>query len=100
MEFILEILVDCVLSLIVDSGVEVMTGSEQSNSWPKGAKIALVAVTLLVFIGVTGALMVFGIIFLTEKDWVPGILLLAVGIIFAISMITKFVQMYRKKRQR
>ena len=40
MDIIIEILLDCVLSLVVDSGVEVMTGSESCLKWPKGVKIA------------------------------------------------------------
>ncbi len=98
MEFIIEILVDCVLSLIVDSGVDVMTGSEQSKRLPKGARIALVAATLLIFTAIIGAMVIFGILMLIDREWVPGIILTAVGIVFAVVTIVKFLTVYRKKK--
>ena len=98
MDMILELLLDCVLSLVVDSGVEVMAGSESCRSWPKGVRIALVAVTLIVYIAVLGFLTIVGISEISEGKTAVGILLFFVALVFVIYPATRVIAIYKKKR--
>ena len=47
MEIVIELFVELFLELITENGVGIITKPENYHNWPKGLKIALVAVTLL-----------------------------------------------------
>ena len=97
MDTIIEILVDCVLSLIVDSGMEIMTDSDSRHKWPKGVRIALVATTLIILLAVLGLLIIAGISLISESKIVVGVLLLALASAFVIFPVIKFRKIYKKK---
>ena len=97
MDMIIEFLLDCVLSLIVDSGVEVMTNSESCRNWPKGVRIALVVVTLIVFLAVLGFLIIAGISAVSEGNTAVGVLLFGVASVFVIYPIVRIIKIYKKK---
>ncbi len=98
METVVEILLDCVLSLVVDGGVEVMTDSEPCRKWPKGVRIALVAVTLILFIALIGFLAVTGVSLIAEGKIAVGVLLLVIAFAFICFSIIGFIKAYRKKK--
>ena len=97
MGFIFEILLECALDLITDGGVEVLTNSENSRNWSKGVKIALVSITLLIFLAVIVLLGFFGISFLIEGKVLEGVLLCALAVLFIVFPIVKLREAYRKR---
>ena len=98
MEFLFELLFDCIIEPIIECGVEVLTGNERTRHWHKGVKIALAVVTLLVFVAVIGAIIIFGIMLLIEGTTIPGIVLLVIAITFIILSVLKIRKEYRKRR--
>ena len=99
MDIIIEILLDCVLSLVVDGGVEVMTDSESCLKWPKGVRIALVAVTMALFVALIGFLVVTGVSLISEGKIAVGVLLLVIALAFIFFSIIRFIKAYRKKKR-
>ena len=99
MDMIIEILLDCVLSLITDGGVEVMSNSENTRNWPKGVRIALVTATLIIFIAVTGLLFLAGVSMISDGKTAIGTLLLVIASAFVIFPVIRFIKLYRKKRK-
>lgn len=98
MDTIVELVFDCVLSLTVDGGVEVITESESCHKWPKGVRIALVAVTMILLVAVIGFLVVAGVSLISEGKIAVGALLLVIAFAFIFFSIIRFVKVYRKKR--
>ena len=98
MDTIVEILLDCVLSLFVDGGVEVMTDSESCRKWPKGVRIAFVVVTLAIFLALIGFLVFIGISLISEAKIAVGVLLLVIALAFILFSVAGFVRAYRKKK--
>ena len=99
MEIIFEILFDLVLELVIGFGSDVMENSEYTLNWPKPLRIFLAVVTLLFFLAVIIGLIVLGIIFLLDGNLAVGILLLGVGLLFAVMMILEFRKEYKKIRR-
>ena len=99
METIAEILIDCVLSLVVDGGVEVMTDSSSCRRWPKGVRIALVAVTMAVFAALTGFVVFAGASFISEGKIAAGVVFLVIAFAFVIFSIIGLIKAYRKKKR-
>ncbi len=98
MDTIVELVFDCVLSLAVDGGVEVITESESCHKWPKGVRIALVAVTMILLVAVIGFLVVAGVSLISEGKIAVGALLLVIAFAFIFLSIIRFVKVYRKKK--
>ena len=97
MDMIIEFVLDCILSLVVDSGVEVMSDSENSRNWPKGVRIALVAITLLLFTALIGFLIFAGVSFISEGTTAVGVLFLVMAPALIIFSIIKIKKLYKKK---
>ncbi|MBR6477819.1 MAG: hypothetical protein IKS85_05165, partial [Lachnospiraceae bacterium] len=75
MEFIFELIIEVVLGLVTDSGVEIMTGSEETKKWPKPVRIFCVVTTIILSATVIGFLLVYGIILMIKGHVAVGILL-------------------------
>ena len=99
MDTIVEILLDCILSLVVDGGVEVITDSESCRRWPKGVRIALVMVTMAFFVALIGFLVVTGVSLISEGKIAVGVLLLVIALTLLVFSIIGFVKAYRKKKR-
>ncbi len=98
MEMLIELLLDCILSLVVDGGVDVMSDSPNCRKWPKAVRIALVAITLLVFIAVIGLMIVIGVSLISEGKIAVGLLILAIALGFMLFLAVRFIIAYRRKR--
>ena len=61
MDMIFELIIECIIDLITDNGIDVMTGSDKTKNMSKGAKIALVIVSLVIIAAIVGLLLFFGI---------------------------------------
>ena len=96
MDLIFELVIECLIDLITDDGVDVMTDSDRTKNWSKGTKIALVIVSLLIFVIIFGLLMFFGISFWLEGNLTLGIPVTLLGAVFLIFTVIKFVTSYRK----
>ncbi len=96
MDLIFELIIECIIDLITDNGVDVMTGSERTKNLSKGAKIALVTVSLLIFAAIVGLLLFFGITFWADGDITVGIPLTLLGAAFLIFTVFKFIIAYRR----
>ena len=94
MEFIFELIIEVVLGLVTDSGVEVMTGSEETKKWPKPVRIFCVVTTIILSATVIGVLLVYGIILMIKGHVAVGVLLLVVGAILLIMAIVKLRKAY------
>ena len=99
MDTIVEILPDCILSLVVDGGVEVMTDSESCHKWPKVVRIALAVVTMILFAALIVFLVVTGVSLISESKLAVGALLLVITFAFIFFSIIGFVKAYRKKKR-
>ncbi len=100
MEIIVEIILDCVLSLIVDGGVEVMTDPKSCRKWPKGVRISLVAVSLALFAAIIGFLVVTGVSLMSGGTIAAGALLVVIAFALIILSVIGFVKAYRKNYTR
>ena len=76
----------------------IITKPENYHNWPKGLKIALVAVTLLFFAGIIGILIFLGIYFLMDGKIAVGIFLTVVGTLLLTLAAVKVGKVYKKKR--
>ena len=102
MEMIIDIILELVLGLLTDGGVEVMTGSESAKKWPKPLKIICVVSTLLLAIAVIGFLLIYGIVLEVKGNVIGGAYLLVAGatlLILAIVMLRKGYKSYKNKMQ-
>ena len=96
MDILLELIVEFFVELITDNGVDVMTGSDRTSHLSKGVKIVLVIVTILIFVGIIGSLLFFGINSLINGEIALGILLALSGAALLIFIVTSFIKELRK----
>ena len=98
MDFVIELIIECLIDLITTDGADVVNGSERTKGWSKGAKIALVVTSILLIIAVTAVLVICGVAYLLDGNREVGAVLLAAGIGFLIVTFAKFTSVYKKKR--
>ena len=89
METIFEIFFECIISLVTEGGMEVMSDPEHTCSWPRGIKIMMVVTTILFFLTVIGFLIVFGVIFVLEGKMIWGLILSVLGVFFLVLMLIR-----------
>ena len=98
MDMIFDLIIECIIDIITDNGVDVMTGSDRTKNLSKGAKIALVVVSLLIFAAIAGLLLFFGFGLWAGGDITTGIPLTLLGAVFIIFTAVKLIMSYRKNR--
>ena len=96
MDMIFELIIECIIDLITDNGIDVMTGYDKTKNMSKGAKIALVIVSLVIIAAIVGLLLFFGIRSWSEGDLTTGIPLTLLGAAFLIFTVFKFIIAYRR----
>ena len=96
MDLIFELIIECLIDLITDDGVDIMTRSDRTKGWSKGVKIVLVVVAALIILAIVGVLVLLGIFFLSQGDVSLGIPIMIAGVAFLIFTVLKFVMAYRK----
>jgi threonine/homoserine/homoserine lactone efflux protein len=96
MDLIFELIIECMIGLITDDGVDIVTGSDRTKGWSKGFKIFIVAAALLIILAIVGLLLLLGIYFWSEGDMSAGIPLTIAGAALLIFSVFKFVMAYRK----
>ena len=100
MDFIIELIIECMIDLITTDGAEVVSGSGRTKSWSNGAKIAVVVTAILLIVAVTAVLVICGVAYLMEGNREPGAVLLVAGIGFLIITIAKFGSAYISVRNK
>ena len=98
MDLIFELIIECFIDIITDNGVDAMTGSDRTKNMSKGAKIALVVVSLLILVAIVGLLLFFGITFWVKGDITAGIPLTLLGAAFMVFTVIKLITAYRKNK--
>lgn len=102
MEFILELVVDFLLELLLEGGMEgsVAVASDKKRSkWTRCLALFLVVIFSLLFVGLILVLIWSGIGFLTDS-MLAGIFFIGLGALFAISGIKQAREVYRRVKER
>ena len=100
MDLIFSLIVECLIDLITGEAVDAATGSDRTKGWSKSAKVILIIVAILIITAMIGALVIFGIMNLSEGEIMPGAILLGAAAVLLVYTVVSIIVAYRKNRRK